>query len=84
MVVYIDGVLDSPIVVKFGREQNRLVITIRSNGNVRYEWTKETWKKAFRDGWGKVVSITKRIVAAIASKAKSLCLTGAKLLAVAF
>lgn len=84
VVVYIDGVLDDPIVVKFGKEKNRLVITIATNGNVKYQWTKETWKKAFRDGWAKVVSITKQIVAAVASKARTLCLTAAKYLPLTF
>lgn len=67
------------MIFKYGKEQNRLMITIRSTGDVKAQWSKETWTKVFRDGWAGVVSITKKIVAVIAKTAKTLCATGVKL-----
>lgn len=67
------------MIFNFGKEQNRLVITIRSIGKVKAEWSKETWKKVFRDGWRGVVSMTKKIVAAIAVTVNTLGTTAAKL-----
>lgn len=71
VVVYIDDVLDEPIIVGIGAEENRLRISIRSNGKVSYSWTKETWSKVFRDGWEGVKSLTKKILGFIASKARA-------------
>lgn len=71
VVIYIDDVLDDPIVVGIGAEENRLRISIRSNGKALYSWTKETWSKIFRDGWEGVKSLTKKILGSIASKARS-------------
>lgn len=72
VVVYIDDVLDEPIVVGIGAEENRLRISIRSNGKASYSWTKETWSKVFRDGWEGVKSLTKKIIGFIASKARTI------------
>lgn len=71
VVVYIDDVLDDPIIVGIGAEENRLRISIRSNGKASYSWTKETWSKIFRDGWEGVKSLTKKILGFIASKARA-------------
>lgn len=71
VVLYIDDVLDEPIVVGIGDQENRLRISIRSNGKASCSWTKETWSKIFRDGWEGVKSITKKIVECLASKARA-------------
>lgn len=42
VVLYVDDILDEPIIVRIGNQKNRLVITIKTNGTVKYIWTKET------------------------------------------
>lgn len=66
VVLYVDDILDEPIVVKMGDQENRLRITIKTNGTITYKWTKETWAKIFqgasmtRDALGKkIVSLLK-------------------------
>lgn len=49
VVIYIDDVLDEPIFIGIGAQENHLIISIRNNGKVEYRWTKETWSKVFRD-----------------------------------
>lgn len=67
-VVYIDEILDNPIVVACGYEENRLVITIRSNGNVTYKWSHETWAKFFYDVFNEVQEIAKNVVRFVRDK----------------
>lgn len=50
VVIYIDYVLDKPIIFRIGAEENRLRISIRTDGKASYSWTKETWSKDFHDG----------------------------------
>lgn len=38
VVLYIEDVLDEPIVVRIRAEKNRLIISIKNNGNVEYRW----------------------------------------------
>lgn len=72
VVIYMDEVLDQPIIVGVGKQQNRLRITIKSNGSVTYDWTKETWAKVCRDAWNSVTSVIQRILTFIVSKASNL------------
>lgn len=65
MVIYIDEVLDQPITVVVGKEENRLRITIKKDGRVTFFWTKENWGKIFREAWNKVTSCIRRIVGLI-------------------
>lgn len=71
-VVYIDEILDEPIVVAYGKEENRLIITICSNGKVTYKWSHETWAKFLSDVLNEVQEITKNIVRLIRDKLASL------------
>lgn len=75
--VYVDEVLDDPIITTVGKGENKLLITIDSENGIDFTWTEETVAKAFWDGWGYGQDIAKKIVAAIAT------FTGA-LLAIAF
>ncbi|XP_062597224.1 uncharacterized protein LOC134258702 [Saccostrea cucullata] len=72
VVIYIDEVLDEPIIVCAGNQENRLRITIKTEGRVTYSWTKETWGKVFRDAWNGVKSLTKKIIGCIVSKARTI------------
>lgn len=63
VVLYVDDILDEPIKVDVGKKQNRLRITIKTNGKITYKWTKETWKRIFRDAKESVESLAKRIAA---------------------
>lgn len=65
MVIYIDEVLDQPITVVVGKEENRLRITIKKDGRVTFFWTKENWGKIFKEAWHKVTSFIRRIVGLI-------------------
>lgn len=67
VVIYFDDVLDEPIHVKSGREENRLRITINSDGTSTYAWTKQTWAKVFLDVKENVKSITQTILTKLAS-----------------
>lgn len=49
VVVYFDLLLDKPLIVSVGREENRLVISIKKDGRIKLTWTKETWAKYFAD-----------------------------------
>lgn len=61
VVLYVDDILDEPIKVDIGKQRNRLRITIKTNGTVTYRWTKETWKKIFKDVKESVESLAKRL-----------------------
>lgn len=45
IAVYVNHILDQAIVIKRGNCENRIRITIESNGEVTHDWTKETWAK---------------------------------------
>lgn len=51
ITVFFDNILDEPLVVQIGKEENCLKITFKQDGRVIYCWTKETWRKFFRDCW---------------------------------
>lgn len=62
VVIYFDGVLDKPIHVESGREENRLRITINTDGTLTYAWTKQTWAKVFLDVKEDVKSVAQTIL----------------------
>lgn len=62
VVLYADDILDEPIVVSIGDEENRLRITLKTNGTITYNWTKETWGKIFRGARMSISSLGKKIV----------------------
>lgn len=62
VVVYFDFVLDKPLTVGFGKEENRLRITIKKDGKITLSWTKETWSKYFSDVWDVIKSIATDVV----------------------
>lgn len=66
-----DEVLDQPITVVVGKEENRLRITIKKDGRVTFFWTKENWGKIFRDAWNKVTACIRRIVGLITKSERS-------------
>lgn len=72
VVIYIDEVLDDPIVVNAGEGDNKLRITIQPGGNVTYSWTYETFSKIFYDAWNGVKEITKNIIKGITSKLREM------------
>lgn len=43
VIIYVNNVLDEPMVISSGSEDNELCITIRNDGSVRREWKKITW-----------------------------------------
>ncbi|XP_056021099.1 uncharacterized protein LOC125675474 [Ostrea edulis] len=55
VVVYVNDVLDEPIIVQSGSGENRLRITIKGGGRISYSWTKETCEKVFRDAWSVII-----------------------------
>lgn len=67
VVIYIDDVLDEPIIVRNGAEENRLRISIRTDGKASYSWTKETWSKVFLDAWEGVKPLIMKILGLFAS-----------------
>lgn len=67
VVIYFDDVLDDPLVVVVGPGENRLRITIKRNGKVTYNWTKETLAKFFRDAWEGIKTLTINILQCIVS-----------------
>lgn len=71
VVLYADDILDEPIVVKIGNQENRLRITLKTNGTITYRWTKETWGKIFRDAMMTINSLAKKIVSLFTSVARS-------------
>lgn len=42
IAIYVNHILDRAIVIKRGNCENRIRITIKSNGEVTHSWTKET------------------------------------------
>lgn len=49
IAIYVNHILDRAIVIKRGNCENRIRITIKRNGEVTYDWTKETLAKKLRD-----------------------------------
>lgn len=49
IAIFVDHILDRPIVIKRGNCENRIRISIKSNGAVTHNWTKETWAKKLWD-----------------------------------
>lgn len=49
IAIYINHILDQPVVINRGNIENRIRITIKSNGEVTHNWTKETWAKKLWD-----------------------------------
>lgn len=47
--IYVNHILDQAIVIKRGNCENRIRITINSNGEMTHSWTKETWGKTLWD-----------------------------------
>lgn len=71
VTVYMDEVLDEPIVETVGNGENKLLITIDSDNGNDFTWTEETLAKAFWDGWDKGEEIAKNVVACIATSLAS-------------
>lgn len=51
IAIYVNHILDQAIVIKRGNCENRIRITINSNGEMTHSWTKETWAKKLWDWW---------------------------------
>lgn len=51
IAIYVNHILDRAIVIERGKCENRIRITIKSNGKVTHDWTKETWAKKLWDWW---------------------------------
>lgn len=49
IVIYVNHILDQAIVFKRGKCENRIRITIKSNGKMTHNWTKETRSKKLWD-----------------------------------
>lgn len=64
--IYMDEVLDDPIVISNGRGDNKLVLTIDSEDGVDFTWTETTMAKTFWDGWGVGKYLANAIVQTIA------------------
>lgn len=82
--IYMDEVLDDPIIITCGRGDNILVVNIDSEDGVDFTWTETTMAKAFWDGWGLGTQITKSIVTAIAGLSGTALQTAAAPLSITF
>lgn len=80
--IYMDEVLDDPIVISNGRGDNKLVLTIDSEDGVDFTWTETTMAKAFWDGWGVGTKITKAILQTLAGLSSAVLQTTAAPLAI--
>lgn len=80
--IYMDEVLDDPIVISNGRGDNKLVLTIDSEDGVDFTWTETTMAKAFWDGWGVGTKITKAILQTLAGLSSAVLQTPAAPLAI--
>lgn len=49
IAIYVNHILDRPIVINRGNSENRIRITIKSNGEVTHSWTRQTWAKTLWD-----------------------------------
>lgn len=82
--IYLDEVLDDPIIINCGRGDNKLVVTIDSVDGIDFTWTETTMAKAFWDGWGLGTNIAKEIVTAIGGFSSVAVQTATAPLAIAF
>lgn len=71
VVIYIDGVLDEPMIFSHGKEENRLVITLKRDGGIDYTWADRSLGKYLRDG---ILGFTNRICSILQSVAKPVML----------
>lgn len=75
VLIYIDGVLDEPMVFSHGKEENRLVITMKSNGEIDYTWGDKSLGKYVRDGFSSFAnSFASRICSILMFAAKPVLL----------
>lgn len=72
VTIYVDDVLDEPIIMCAGDGENILVITIDADANATHTWVQKTWKKVFRDALDNIESVVKNIATMIVSKASAL------------
>ena len=49
VTIYVDEVLDEPLEFCIGLGENELIITVKHDGTVEYNWTYYTYESAF---WG--------------------------------
>lgn len=59
IVIFVNHILDQEIVIKRGNCENRIRITINSNGGMTHNWTKETWTKKAWDWWYEFLGLLK-------------------------
>lgn len=81
--IYMDELLEDPIIIPCGRGDNTLVVTIDSDDGVDFTWTETTMAKAFWDGWGLGTKIAKAIVETIAGFSSTALQTATAPLAIA-
>lgn len=70
ITIYVNHILNQPIVIKRGKMENRIRITINGNGEVTHGWTKETWNKTLWDWFYGFFDLIERIVNVFASAVK--------------
>lgn len=84
VTIYMDEVLDDPIIISCGKGDNKLLVTIDSDDGVDFTWTETTMAKAFWDGWGLGTKIVKGIVETIAAFSSVAVQTAVAPLAIAY
>ncbi|XP_062605066.1 uncharacterized protein LOC134266878 [Saccostrea cucullata] len=67
VVIYVDDILDDPIILEAGNAENELLIAIDPEGEYTYSWPKKTWSKVFSDVWEGLKSFVGSILSCIAS-----------------
>lgn len=72
VTIYVDDVLDEPIIICSGKGENKLVITFDADANFSHKWEKKTWKKVLRDAWDNIESVIQNIAQMIVSKTSGL------------
>lgn len=72
VTIYVDDVLEEPIIICAGEGENKLVIIIDADANVTHNWEKKTWSKVLRDAWENIESVVKHIAQMIVSKTSAL------------
>lgn len=65
VIIYLDDVLDDPINIIVGAGDNRLRITIQTDGKVTARWTDETWGKIFNDVGTVINNLMKSVIKSI-------------------
>lgn len=69
LVFYLDNVLEDPIYLTVGSAENRLHISIRSNGKIEYYWKERTLKVILWDALESVTSVVVRTLTEIFNRA---------------